>query len=90
MTLRIEELFEFHYVSQIFALKQLKKLKPKKATGLDNLPPALLKYCANVIAGPLSHLVNLLLKSGTVAQIWKRARTTPLHKSVSKSTPEIY
>ena len=69
-------------------LKQLKKLKPKKDTGLDNLPPALLKISANMIAGPLSHLNNLPLNSGTIPQIWKRAHITPLHKSAS--TPENY
>ena len=87
---RTEEHFEFNYVSRIFLSKQLKKLKTINTTVLDNFPPALLKDCANVIAGPLSHLINLSLKTGTVPQIWKRARITPLHKSGSTPTPENY
>ena len=55
MKLRTEASFEFNYVPCVFVLKQLKALKDKKATGLDNLPSALLKDCADVIAGPLSH-----------------------------------
>ena len=66
MKLRTEASFEFNYVSRVFVLKQLKALKRKKATGLDNLPSALLNDCADVIAGPLSHLINLSLKTGTV------------------------
>ena len=59
MKLRTEASFEFNYVPCVFVLKQLKALKDKKATGLDNLPSALLKDCADVIAGPLSHRINL-------------------------------
>ena len=77
-------------MSRVFVLKQLRALKRKKATGLDNLPSALLKDCADAIAGPLSHLINLSLKTGTVPLIWKKARITPLHKSGSTTTPENY
>ena len=75
-------------MSRIFVLKQLKALKRKKATGLDNLPSALLKDCADAIAGLLSHHINLSLKTGTVPLIWKKARITPLHKFGSTATPE--
>ena len=62
----------------------------KKVTGLDNLPSALLKDCPDVIAGPLSHLINLSLKTCTVPLIWKKARIIPLHTSGSIATPENY
>ena len=45
MKLRTEASFEFNYLSRVFVLKQLKALKRKKATGLDNLPSVLLKDC---------------------------------------------
>ena len=73
MKLRTEASFEFNYVSRVLVLKQLKALKRKKATGLDNLPSALLKDCADAIAGPLSHRINLSLKTGTVPLIWKKS-----------------
>ena len=69
MKLRTEASSEFNYVSRVFLLKQLKALKRKKATGLDNLPSALLKDCADAKADPLSHLINLSLKTGTVPLI---------------------
>ena len=90
MKLRTEASLEFKYVSRVFVLKQLKALKRKKATALDNLSSALLKDCADVIVGPLSHLIKLSLKTGTVPLIWKKARITPLHKSSSTTTPENY
>ena len=49
MTPRTEEHFQFHYFSRIFALKILKRIKPKKDKGLDNLPPALLKDCVHLL-----------------------------------------
>ena len=73
MKLRTEASLEFKYVSRVFVLKQLKALKRKKATALDNLSSALLKDCADVIVGPLSHLLKLSLKTGTVPLIWKKS-----------------
>ena len=43
--LKTEVSFESNYVSHVLVLKQLKALKRKKATDLDNLPSALLKDC---------------------------------------------
>ena len=58
--------FQFSYVSKIFIEKKLKSLKRNKATGIDDLPPGMLKDSASVISQPLCHLINLSLDSGTV------------------------
>ena len=75
--------FGFKYVSRIFVEKELKSLKRKSAAGWDDLPPCMLKDCARVISGPLTHLINLSLTSGTVPNDWKIAKVTPIHKSGS-------
>ena len=79
--LRTTKVFKFGYVSKIFVEKQLKLIKRKKATGVDNLPPGFLKDAATVISQPLCHIINLSLSSGIVPNEWKIAKVTPLFKS---------
>ena len=50
--------FRFKEVSVDFIRDQLKKLKTKKAVGLDQLDACLLKDSAEVIAKPLTTLIN--------------------------------
>ena len=88
--LRTKELFRFQYVSKVFVEHQLRKLKTKKSAGHDELPPKLLKDSASTIAGPLSHIINISLKSGIVPSEWKFAKIIPLHKSGSKTTANNY
>ena len=51
--------------------KLLENLKVKKATGLDNLPPKLLKLAARVLAPSLTFIFNQSLSSGIVPLEWK-------------------
>ena len=87
---RTAKTFRFEYVSVVFVRKKLKQLKRTKATGLDNLPPSMLKDTADVICKPLCHLINLSLKTGTFPSTWKKARVIPVHKSGKSSLPENY
>ena len=82
--------FQFGYVSKVFIEKELKSLKRHKATGLDDLPSNLLKDGATIIAKPLSHVINLSLKTGIVPSEWKVAKITPLHKSGDKTKADNY
>ena len=61
-----KKIFEFTAVGKPFVLKQLKCLKPKKATGLDGLPARLRKDSTIVIAECVTHLINLLIETGAV------------------------
>ena len=60
--------------SRRFVLKELKALKRQKAPGIDELPPGLLKDCADIIAGPLAYIINLSIKTSTVPSAWKIAK----------------
>ena len=82
--------FVFQPVSRSFILKQLKKLSRNKACGDDNLPPGMLKDTADIIASPLTCIVNLSLESGMVPTDWKVAVVTPLYKSGSHSEKGNY
>ena len=79
--LRTKSIFKFSYITPGYVLKHLNKLKRNKATGIDSLPPNMLKDCAEEIAEPLSHIINLSLMTSTVPTIWKTAKVNPVFKS---------
>ena len=82
--------FRFTYVSVVFVRKQLKALKRKKATGLDQLPSALLKDSADEISKPLAHIINLSLNSSSIPTTWKRAKVIPVFKSGNADNVSSY
>ena len=63
----------------------MRKLRRKKAHGIDELPPNLLKDVANESSKPLAFNINKSLSSGIVPDLWKIAKVTPLYKLDSKS-----
>jgi len=82
--------FNFNYVSTVFVRKQLKRLKRKKATGVDELTTSMLKDCAEAVTPVVTHIINMSLKVGTFPSLWKQARVIPIHKSGSVDTPGNY
>ena len=91
MTLpQVKEKFLFRIVKEEEILTELKNLKRKKATGLDNLPPRLLKDAAGVIAKPLTFIINLSLETGVVPTDWKMDKVIPIFKSGSMAEIDNY
>ena len=82
--------FTLNEVCQADVYKELSNLKRKKATGLDNLPPGLLKDVAPVLAKPLTHVINLSFKTGQVPTDWKEAKVVPVYKSGSRTQVDNY
>ena len=68
----------------------MKNLKRKKAQGLDDFPPGLLKDAASLIAQPLTYVINMSLSEGVIPTEWKAAKVTPLHKSGPRTELENY
>jgi len=58
----------------------IKKLKGKFSAGYDEIPECVAKQCAKLIQGPLTHIYNMSLNSGTFPEIFKVTRVKPLHK----------
>ena len=80
----------FRKVSKQQVERELKSIKRNKATGLDDLPPGLLKDSAEVISAPLTHLINISLMTSTFPADWKEAKVIPIHKSGVRSKCENY
>ena len=78
------------YVSKSFTENDLLNLKRQKATGIDNLPPGLLKDCAMYIATPLCYIINLSISTSTIPKTQKHAKVLPVFKSGDTSEPGNY
>ncbi len=70
--------------------KLLKKLKPGKAAGPDNIKPLILKELAEQIAPILTHIFQRKNNSGIVPSEWKTAHIAPLFKKEQRYNPENY
>jgi hypothetical protein len=58
-------------------IKDLKNTSP----GWDNISPSVIKDSVHIIVGPLVHIINLSLSSGTFPKELKIAKVLPLFKS---------
>ena len=87
---KTEKVFKFRNVSILGVERQLRSLKSTKSTGCDNLPPRLLKESASTIAPPLTHIINLSMRSGLIPSEWKSAKIIPIHKSGPRSSFDNY
>ena len=85
-----DPVFRFEEVCPSQVLKALNKLKSTKATGLDDVPPSMIKDASQYIAAPLAYIINLSLSSGMYPAQWKNAKIIPVYKSGSVSELDNY
>lgn len=52
-----------------------------KATGLDGISVKMLKISCDFILAPLTHTINMSLKTGVVPTAWKAAKVSPVFKA---------
>ena len=83
--LNVNSIFKFSHVSVPEVKKHLKKLKRKKAEGIDEIPNCILRDCAQKLAPPIAHIINQSLKSAQIAGDCKTAKVTPIFKDGEKS-----
>ncbi|XP_062901251.1 uncharacterized protein LOC134345044 [Mobula hypostoma] len=61
--------------------RQLKRLNPSKAAGLDGVSTRVLKACAPQLCGVLHHVFNLSLRLRRVPVLWKTSCLVPVPKT---------
>jgi len=61
-----------------------------KAQGLDNVHPAVLKNCAEIISLPLTLMYEKSLQKGKLPKDWKMANVTPIFKNGNKHAAGNY
>ena len=84
------EKFEFLCITEDITKKLLCCLDVSKAPGIDQIPSRFLKDGAEILAKPISDIVNLSIKLSTFPDKCKIAKLIPLFKKGSKTDPKNY
>ena len=83
--------FSLSPVTEDQVRKSIRRLKPKKSSGLDFVPPTIIKLAIDVITTPLTWVINSSLTSGEFPTCWKSAKVSPIYKKKgSKYSKEFY
>ena len=72
--------FTIKPVSLEYIRRELLKMNPLKATGIDGISPRFLKDGANQLAPVLQHVLNLSILHNKIPDDLKHAKVTPLFK----------
>ncbi len=81
-----KEYFNFKYPSAGKVEAIISTLKNTGAVGVDDIPIAVLKLGAPVLAGPIAHLIRVSFNSAKVPLAFKSAMVKPIYKGKSKPT----
>ena len=60
--------------------RALQKVKCRKATGPDNIPPWMVNNYAHLLAAPVTAIFNSSLREGKLPDLWKTATVIPVPK----------
>ena len=83
--------FSLSQVTEDQVRKAIRRLKPKKSSGLDFVPPTIIKLAENVLTTPLTWVINSSLSSGEFPSCWKSAKVSPIYKNKgSRFSKEFY
>ena len=73
-----EKSFTLHHVKHEEVLREIKSIRSDTSTGPDQIPTKFLKPVADLIAGPLTDVINSCIDTSTFPDTSKIARITPL------------
>ena len=75
----------------LFAVNKLmKQMAKKKSKGKDGIPQDCLLLGAEVLAKPLSEIINASVESGIFPDLWKEAIVVPILKKGDPKDPKNY
>ena len=80
----------FQHITVEKVRKLLKKLKNSKSTSIDELDNFAVKTAADIIAGPLHHIIVLSIYQKKFPSSWKYSKVIPLHKKSSQLVKKNY
>ena len=74
-------MFELQAITNKQVTEIIDKFSTTHSKDLFNLDTAFLKRHGDVLAEPLTHLINTSMASGKFPEVWKQAKVTPILKS---------
>ena len=82
--------FSFRYVSVPEITRILKEVNSKKSAGPDQIPARLINDCANELASPIAHLINVILETSVIPSDFKIGRISAIYKNGEKTQLNNY
>lgn len=76
------------YPREVYTI--IKNLKNKNSSGIDEIPPKLIKKCANELTTPYTILLNQSFDEGVFPNALKISVVKPIYKSGEKTDPSNY
>ena len=73
-----------------YVKKLIDSLNPKKATGPDKISPRVLTASSEVLAVPLTNLINHCITIHAWTSLWKRSNVSPVYKKDSPTDKANY
>ena len=88
----LRDKFTFKPVTTATTLKTIKSLGNNTSTAHDKICATAIKTGANILAGPITHIVNLSIRDSVFPAKWKIGVLLPLHKGkgLDKKDPKSY
>ena len=87
---RIQSTFYLSPVNQQDVLKEIKKLKPRKAAGPDNIGNKIIQLCPELFSYNLTTIYNHYIEIGEYPQALKIAKVIPIYKKGQRDLPNNY
>ena len=78
-----ENNFKLCCVTYEGVLRQIRSLRDDCSTGPDNKLTSIFKLVSDIIASPLTHIINTSIQQGNFPDQWKIAKVTPIPKVVT-------
>ena len=86
-----DECFEFSHITEEELANQIKKLDSNKSSPSNDIPPKIVKSCANLIVTPLTKIFNgEVIDCGKFPEQLKSAEVIPIYKKDSKTSKKNY
>ena len=84
--------FSLREINELETLKFIQKLSNSTAFGRDELDGLSMKVAAGHLKGPLTHLINVSIRTSQFASKWKLSRLIPIlkYKDLSRLAPSSY
>ena len=76
----VKEKFRFHFINEIEIKKLIQGLNPKKATGIDTIPPKLIKVAVEFLTPLLTKSISSSIEHNIFPDLAKTALVVPLDK----------